>query len=391
VGCRSGSRPSGQTPDVLTLALTAVAVASAAAGLGAAAVASRGREVGTRAVLAAVVVAAAIGALAAVPVGLRAHLFGLAHLAYLGITVTVPLLAVGLAVLAGVAARSVRGRAPRTLWVVVVLGLLPVPVGVYATHVEPYRLRVDRHVVAVDPERAGDDEVRIAVLADLQTNHVGDHERRAVDEILASEPDLVLLPGDLFQGTDAELGDAVDAMRALLGRLEAPQGVYFVRGDADGGGHADRVLEGTGIEILDDEVTEVAVGDRTLRIGGTRLDYASGRADAVRSDLLGTPADGAVTILLGHRPDTALELPAASRVDLTVAGHTHGGQIVLPVIGPLLTLSDVPRNIARGGLGQVAGNATYVSPGVGLERGPAPQVRFLSRPAVGILTLRDAG
>ena len=83
---------------------------------------------------------------------------------------------------------------------------------------------------------------------------------------------------------------------------------------------------------------------------------------------------------MSHRPDTVLELPPDSRVDLTVAGHTHGGQIVLPGFGPLVTLSDVPRSVARGGLHTVDGNRIYVSPGVGLQRGQAPQVRLFSPP-----------
>jgi predicted MPP superfamily phosphohydrolase len=372
---------------MLTLALTVVAVASAAVGVAVAARASRSGRVGARTVLLAGGAAAGPGVLAAVALVVRVAgfpLFALVHLAYLGLTVTVPLLAVGLGVLA------VGREAPRALGVVVVVGLLPAPLGFYATHVEPHRLRVDRPVVALDPARAGDDEVRIAVLADLQTNGVGDHERRAVDEILAAEPDVIVLPGDLFQGGDDELDGVVDEMRDLLGRLTAPDGVFFVRGDVDGGGHADRVLEGTGIEVLDDEVAEVEVGDRTLRIGGTALAYGSEAADAVRTDLRRTPADGAITVLVSHRPDTVLDLPESSRVDLTVAGHTHGGQVVLPLVGPLLTFSAVPGDVARGGLHEVDGNPIYVSPGVGLEREQAPQVRFLSRPAVGIVTLRDA-
>lgn len=379
----------GQTPGVLTLALTVAAVGCGATGVGVAAATDRRAPapIGARVPLVAGGAAAAVGAAATVALTVRAGgvpLFAVVHLAYLGLTVTVPLLAVGIAALGW------RRSASRPVWALVVVGLLPAPLGLYATHVEPHRLRVDHHVVAVAGERAGDDEVRIAVLADLQTNDVGDHERRAVAEVLAAEPDVVLLPGDLFQGSDAELDGEVDELRDLLGRLEAPHGVYFVQGDVDGGGHAARVLEGTGIEVLADEVAEVAVGDRTLRIGGTALDDSSAEADAVRADLQDTPAAGAITVLVSHRPDTVLALPDGSRVDLTVAGHTHGGQVVLPLLGPLLTFSAVPGDVARGGLHQVDGNPIYVSPGVGLEREQAPQVRFLSRPAVGIVTLRDA-
>lgn len=371
-----------------TLAHLVVALVSVVGGGAAATVASRRGRVGPGAVLAAVGTAATVGALAAVVLVARSGFlaaFDLVHLLYLGVTVTGPLLAIGLGVLAR------RRSAPRWVWAVVAVALLPAPFGFYATHVEPTWLRVDHHAVAVDPARAGDDEVRIAVLADLQTPSVGDHERSAVAEVMAAEPDVILLPGDLFQGPDSRLEEGVAEIHDLLDGLEAPGGVFFVRGDADGhhAGPAARILEGTGIVTLIDETTEITVGDRTLRIGGTALDYASGGADAVRADLQDVPDDGAITVLVSHRPDTALALPAGSRVDLTVAGHTHGGQIVIPGFGPPVTFSDIPRDVARGGLHRIDGNQIYVSPGVGLERGPAPQVRFLSRPAVAVLTLSD--
>jgi predicted MPP superfamily phosphohydrolase len=373
---------------VSSLSLLLVAVASAGAGVAVAA-RHRARPLGWSTVLLGAGGAAAVGGLVGVVLLLRDGLgavWPLIHLVYLAATTTVPLLALGLGVLA------VRRSAPRVLWAVLVVALLPAPLGFYASHVEPFRLRVDHHDVAVDRARAGDDEVRIAVLADLQTPGVGDHERRAVREAMAADPDLILIPGDVFQdpGVSHRRGEA--ELHDLLSTLEAPHGVYFVRGDADGGatGPAARIFAGTDVVTLVDEVTEVEVGDRALRIGGTALAYDSAAADAVRAGLQDEPDDGAITILLSHRPDTVLDLPDRSRVDLTVAGHTHGGQIVVPGFGPPVTFTDVPRTVARGGLHAVDGNPIYVSPGIGLERGPAPQVRFLSRPAVGVLTLRDA-
>jgi predicted MPP superfamily phosphohydrolase len=73
-----------------------------------------------------------------------------------------------------------------------------------------------------------------------------------------------------------------------------------------------------------------------------------------------------------------------------VAGHTHGGQVVVPGFGPLMTMSEVPRDVARGGLHWIDGNPIYVSPGVGMERRQAPQVRLFARPSVGVLELVDA-
>ena len=372
----------------VTIPLTVLALVAAGVGLVAAVRWSRGTAVGWRQL------GTGLGGAATVVVGAAGvlHLlglsrYGLIHLGYLAVTVTVPLVALGILFL------GVRRGGRWTVRLAAVALLVPAPLGAYATHVEPYRLRVDQVRVAIDPARSGEGPVRVAVLADLQTNSVGPHERRAVDEVMASDPDIILVPGDLYQGSRAELDDDLADVQGLLGRLRAPGGVYFVRGDTDGGGAdelqglADDILEGTGVRMLSDEVVDVRVGDRDVRLGGTRLAYDTPAADAVRSELEAEPPDGAVTLLVSHRPDTVDELPPGSRVDLTVAGHTHGGQVVLPGLGPLVTRSDVPRSVARGGLHEVDGNRIYVSPGVGLQRGPAPQVRFLSPPSVAVLTL----
>ena len=123
------------------------------------------------------------------------------------------------------------------------------------------------------------------MLADLQTAGVGDHERRAIEAVIASDPDIVLIPGDLFQGTDDEFDGEVAELQRLLRDLDAPSGVYLTRGDIDGGDRADRAIAGSGITILDDRVVQVGVRGTTVWIGGTRLDYASESADVVRQQL----------------------------------------------------------------------------------------------------------
>ena len=83
-----------------------------------------------------------------------------------------------------------------------------------------------------------------------------------------------------------------------------------------------------------------------------------------------------------------MELLPQSRIDLVVSGHTHGGQIVVPFFGPIMTLSHVPRSVAAGGLHQIDGNYIYVSRGVGCERMQAPRIRFLCPPEISLLTLK---
>ena len=84
------------------------------------------------------------------------------------------------------------------------------------------------------------------------------------------------------------------------------------------------------------------------------------------------------------------DVPPSSRIDLVVAGHTHGGQVVVPGFGPIITLSGVPRAVAAGGLHEMNGNRIYVSRGAGSEQGQAPRIRLFCPPEVSILELVGA-
>jgi predicted MPP superfamily phosphohydrolase len=368
-----------------TLAVTATAVLIGAAAAWVALRVAR-RESWTRvglgvlAAAAVTVVLSWVSLIALVPRGLD-H-FGAVHLGYLLATLSIPM--VGGALLVWGLRRGV-AIAP-----VVVGGilLLPAPVGAYATHVEPRWLRTDVHELTVDESRAGTDSLRVGVLADVQTDDVGAYENEAVDRLLALEPDVILVPGDLFQGSRDDLERETADLRALLTRLEAPGGAYIVQGDSDGWFLLPEVLRGTGVVPLYNQTVRATVGDRQLLIGGTELRYDSRGARQVVDALETTAEDGTIRLLLAHRPDVVDELRSDSRVDLVVAGHTHGGQIVVPLLGPPVTMSDVPRTVARGGLHELDGNSIVVSPGVGMERGQAPQVRFLSRPAIVLVDLR---
>ena len=89
-------------------------------------------------------------------------------------------------------------------------------------------------------------------------------------------------------------------------------------------------------------------------------------------------------VVFGHRPDYAMTHPPG---DLLIAGHTHGGQVRLPLLGPLLTLSDVPRAWATGHTVLPWGAHLLVSRGTGMERHEAPRLRFFCRPEVAIIDL----
>ncbi|HYI79738.1 MAG TPA: metallophosphoesterase [Thermoleophilaceae bacterium] len=307
--------------------------------------------------------------------------FGVMHVLWLDLVVVLPLAAV----LLGVLGWRTGGKGLRAL---VVLGLLLAPVGAYASFVEPERLVVERATVELAPQRAGDAHVRVAVISDLQFERLGDHEREAVARVVAERPDLILLSGDYHQGMADSFGEELPGLRRLLGRLRAPGGVFAVQGDSESVAKARRVFSGTGIRLLVDEQASTRVRDRAISIAGLRLRYWSPSARALTEGFEARPGTRDVRLLLAHRPDAARWLAPDSRVDLVVAGHTHGGQLQLPFVGPLTTASDVPREVAAGGLHSLGGRQIYVSRGIGVERGQAPRLRLGAPPEVSILTLR---
>jgi hypothetical protein len=90
-------------------------------------------------------------------------------------------------------------------------------------------------------------------------------------------------------------------------------------------------------------------------------------------------------IVFGHSPDFSL---SPLEADLMLAGHTHGGQVQIPFFGPLVTLSRLPRRWAGGGMVTLEGNRRLiVSRGLGMERGPAPRLRFNCRPQIVVVDL----
>ena len=316
------------------------------------------------------------------------NIFGLLNLLYVDLVVLLPLLAMSLLLY------SARGKARRLSIPAAVaswLTLAAVPIGIYATFIEPFRLQTETASISVPGSRTGSSPIRIGVLADIQINHVSDYERGAIDRLMALKPDLILIPGDVFQATMEQFEREEQALRELFGRLNAPGGVYLVLGDVDWNGDVvRRITQGTRVKLLVNEMARVKVGDRALVVGGIELNYGTDAARNLIAQLEALPGETDIRILLTHRPDVALDMKGKSRIDLVVAGHTHGGQVVVPLFGPPMTLSRVPRDVASGGLHRIHENQIYVSRGVGCERGQAPRIRFLCPPEISLLTVGPA-
>jgi len=265
-------------------------------------------------------------------------------------------------------------------------GLALIPLGIYATFIEPLRLTVETPRAVLS--RAPAQPLRVAILADLQFRKVTAREHEAIARAMDFDPHLVLLPGDLLQASARQYAEHAADVPALLAPLQAPLGVYFVQGNLEPGAREriERLLAGTSVHYLLNEVVELQHEGTAITLGGVDLDFRGRQADAV-FERLERSGGNDLRILLAHRPDAVYRLERATRVDLVVAGHTHGGQVNVPLLGTPITLSAVPSSVAAGGLHELEGTHIYVSRGVGCERGNAPRVRFNAVPEVTWLTI----
>lgn len=310
-------------------------------------------------------------------------MFALVRIAYYQIAVVPPLLGLYLLL-----QHRTRDRAefvrPAIIWALALL--MPAPICAYASFIAPYQLEVRRVDVPVARLRSNVTPIKIAVIADLQTAKITDYERRAIDLALAEKPDLILMPGDFFQCSWRQWKAGEVDFRAEMKRLASTFGTFAVLGDVDDLGDMTELLAGTPVRLLNNEIAVIEVRGQRIAIGGVELRPGTRASDATITRLGAVDCD--TRILLAHRPDLVLHVDEHDDIDLVIAGHTHGGQVVIPGFGPPVTLSRVPRHAAAGGLHIVNGKPLYVSRGVGCERGSAPPMRLFCPPELSILTLR---
>ncbi|MFT7646833.1 MAG: putative MPP superfamily phosphohydrolase [Candidatus Poriferisodalaceae bacterium] len=302
------------------------------------------------------------------------------HALYLLLTVTVPLISAG--VLISWKRSASETRSSGAVLIVPIITSLFALVGLYATHIEPRWLRIDEVAMEADI----DIPIRIGVLADIQSPAVGAWEEKVFDELIAGDPDVVLIAGDMWQVPTGDISPADrEPFDRLIRRLVQAVGpVFLVEGDHDRYRDLRDMAEATGAQLLLDEIAVIDIRGQSVAIAGLGLGAGGPwRVEAIAE--IDTYNDEAFTILLSHRPETIHDLEREQRVDLIVSGHTHGGQVVLPLIGPLLYYPEVPRNVILGGLHELNDRPIYVSTGAGVRAGTAPQVRFGSRPSIGFI------
>ncbi|MDV8057063.1 metallophosphoesterase [Rhodococcus sp. IEGM 1343] len=233
--------------------------------------------------------------------------------------------------------------------------------------------------VVLDRLPAEFDGVRVALVSDL---HVGpsrgaDFVQKVVDSINDQNPDVVLLDGDLIDGTVALVGEDLEPLRDL----EAPLGVFAVSGNhefyaGDGGEWLD-FWSTLGIDVLRNERTTITRGDAAIDIAGIN----DATAPAPYEPDLAAALDGIdpdrFVLLMAHQPLQAVEASDFG-VDMQVSGHTHGGQI-----WPIRYLVPLQQPSVEG-LDTIGNTTLYTTRGAGAW---GPPVRVAAPPEIAMLEL----
>jgi predicted MPP superfamily phosphohydrolase len=245
--------------------------------------------------------------------------------------------------------------------------------------IEARRLAVRRRRVRLPGWPAALDGLRVAVLSDLHAGAGGPRVRTVVDAANRARPDLVVLLGDFVDAhAHPEEHGQAERVAQLLAGLEAPLGVFGLLGNHDRARHGARTLaalERAGVTVLENS----AVQADGLWIAGIS-DAASARPDPGAA--LEPVPSGAPVVAITHSPDAFPHIPP--RVALTLAGHTHAGQLNLPLLRRRLIPSRYGDRYGSG-LVEEGGRRLFVHPGIGTSRLP---VRLRATPEVSILELK---
>jgi uncharacterized protein len=261
--------------------------------------------------------------------------------------------------------------------------------GAYARWVEPTWVQVVRQDLPVSHLPPAWEGKRVAFIADL---HYGpyvslDYLASVVQKVQALKPDLIVLGGDLVLSPDRE--SAQTAARLFEG-VTAPFGVFACLGNHDytfrtdqgvaTGSEVDEALTLMGVRVLRNESVRLECQDQYLWIVGSE-DMWSGHfqpGDVTR----GLPA-GAPSLVLCHNPEPVERLEAVG-CGTILSGHTHGGQVQVPLLGPVHLQKRFGGRYQ--GLHHVGNSWLYITRGVGSLYG----FRFNCRPEISLLTLQAA-
>jgi predicted MPP superfamily phosphohydrolase len=258
------------------------------------------------------------------------------------------------------------------------------------TLIEPNLPRIVRKEIAIRRWPARLEGFTIALLSDFHYDpYFSVHPlRAAIDMVNDLHPELIVLTGDFvsepFFGDRAKAASAAEPCAQLLRQMQARYGLWAVMGNHDALTDSHRVttsLRSVGIQVLANQSVPIEAKGARFWLGG--VDDVLERNADLDATLHNIPSSESV-ILLAHEPDYA-DFVARYPVDLQLSGHSHGGQVRVPFVGPLW-LPALAKKYAWG-LYKIGRLTLYTNPGLGTVGAP---VRMNCPPEITLLTLRPS-
>ena len=250
------------------------------------------------------------------------------------------------------------------LLITTVAGLLLVTLAVlfYGIFVERYLVRFPRYRIPVPNLPTAFVGMIVIHISDVHLSTLVPRWFIAglLRRVAALQKDLIVTTGDNVLGRNVP--ERVDEVWSLLRELRAPLGVFSVLGNCDHRASAERSLQRLAESGQDVRGRAIAVEKNGQRV------WIAGAGDLLEDHLpldevLANVPDGECRIVLAHNPDTA-DTAFDSRIDLMLAGHTHGGQVELPLIGiPMLPVKN--KNYSYGLKAAPKGFPVFISKGIG--------------------------
>lgn len=281
-------------------------------------------------------------------------------------------------------------RQSRELWFLLTAALVATAVlcTVFdALYWAPERFVISRHSVRLKNWHSEHNGLKLAVISDIHLKKNAADVKRLktiVQAINAEEPDLILLLGDfLGEADDWQMQNAsAEQIAGILKELKAEHGVFAVLGNHDwwlnGEGIRD-ALTAVGIQVLENELLTVLINQKPLNIIG--LPDAGTRKNMV--DFSKLPSTEIPAIVMAHDPDSFNDPALPYKHELTLCGHTHGGQVKLPLVGAVTAASDMLSPYTEGWYSQGT-RKLFVTRGIGTS---LVKIRYRCAPEVVILTV----